>query len=313
VTEQVKHKMQEFLGKLWMNPSLQKTSLSRKENQILMFLKENQAQLQKIFAQQDYFPQLSWDEAVRLLLNELVEKLLATIDPAIGKICNSVLSSDLLNSFVERPEIDPEKFKNFLVEQMRVKSLRDQLLSAIQIISLKYYDNYLPIAIERRKYTYNELVRHDHLSVDTPLLPSFFALVTLFRPMFYQELVYKRDSGTKTSMAKSVNDKSMFEPLMKSLKVEIYNKVGMIPDFIINAAVHSNLPIPNDIDVLGTGKLIAIMAARSADYIPTDARDRGAESPDKSWFQINRRNAKLYGLDGDMIDELYQISGEQGW
>ena len=41
--------------------------------------------------------------------------------------------------------------------------------------------------------------------------------------------------------------------------------------------------------------------------------DRGAESPDKSWFSIARRNYKFYGFDIKMLDELYKTAAENGW
>jgi hypothetical protein len=41
--------------------------------------------------------------------------------------------------------------------------------------------------------------------------------------------------------------------------------------------------------------------------------DRGADSPDKSWFNVSRRNARWRGLDVSMLDELYTIAAENGW
>jgi hypothetical protein len=41
--------------------------------------------------------------------------------------------------------------------------------------------------------------------------------------------------------------------------------------------------------------------------------DRGAESPDKSWFSIAKKNADYYGFDRRMLDELYMIAGDNNW
>jgi len=46
---------------------------------------------------------------------------------------------------------------------------------------------------------------------------------------------------------------------------------------------------------------------------PVTRVDRGAVSPDKSWFNISRRNFKFYGFDIKLLDELYKIAGENGW
>lgn len=308
-----RYKMREFLGKLWMNPALQKTSIDKKENQVLIFLRENQAQLQKIFAQQDYFPNLSWNEAVTLLLTELVDKLLESIAPKIDFIYQNILSPTILKSFDSQTDINPDKFKQFLINEMRTKSMRDQILSAIQIISLNYYQNYVPLAFERHKYIYNELIRHDRLKIDINILPSYLSLSSLFRPLFYYEVPAQENSKETATLAKSLADRKLFDTLLQRLRVQIYNDLGNVPDMIYLPGIQSNLMLSDFPEISGSARLIAVMAARSADYIPLDKRDRGAESPDKSWFHINRRNAKIYGLDGDMMDELYQIADEKGW
>jgi hypothetical protein len=311
--EAERYKMREFLGKLWMNPALQKTSIDKKENQVLSFLRENQSQLQKIFSQQDYFPNLTWNEAVTLLLTELVDKLLETIIPKLDYIYQNMMSPSLMRSLEGDGDINPEKFKNFLIDQMRVKVMRDHYLSAIQIISLNYYTNYLPSAIERHKYIYNEFVRHDRLKIDTQLLVSYLSITTLFRPLFYYPIKHREGSNETITLAKSIGDRKQYDTLVRKLHDILNMEIGKVPDMIFLPGIQSNLMLSDFPEITGTARFIAVIAARSSDYFPLEKKDRGAESPDKSWFQINRRNHKIYGLDSDMMDELYQIAGEKGW
>jgi len=311
--EAERYKMREFLGKLWLNPALQKTSIDKKENQVLSFLRENQSQLQKIFSQSDYFPNLSWNQAVTLLLTELVEKLLETIIPKIDHISKNIMSPSILKALESEEEIDPERFKQFLIDQMRVKVMRDHYLSAIQIISLNYYSNYIPPAIERHKYIYNELVRHDKLKIDTAHLISYLSIATLFRPVFHLPIKMRDDSKETTTLVKSISDRKLFDVLVRRLHDSMNEQIGKIPEMIFLPAIQSNLMLADFPNITGAARFIAVISARSADYLPMEKKDRGAESPDKSWFQINRRNSKIYGLDGDMMDELYQIAGEKGW
>lgn len=305
--------MREFLGKLWLNPALQKTSIDKKENQVLSFLRENQAQLQKIFSQTDYFPNLTWNEAVTLLLTELVDKLLETIIPKIDYIYKNMMSPSFLRSLEGDGDIDADKFKTFLIEQMRTKAMRDHYLSAIQIISLNYYTNYVPPAIERHKYIYNEFIRHDRLKIDTPAMVSYLSITTLFRPLFYFPIKLRDDSNETATLAKSVGDRKHFDILVRNLHDHLNAEIGKVPEMIFMPGIQSNLMLSDFPEIAGTGRFIAVIAARSADYLPLEKKDRGAESPDKSWFQINRRNSKIYGLDADIMDELYQIAGEKGW
>ena len=41
--------------------------------------------------------------------------------------------------------------------------------------------------------------------------------------------------------------------------------------------------------------------------------DRGADTPDKSWFNIARKNSRFFGFDDKMLEELYKIAAENGW
>jgi hypothetical protein len=52
---------------------------------------------------------------------------------------------------------------------------------------------------------------------------------------------------------------------------------------------------------------------RCKHYKPYTKVDRGAETPDKSWFNIARRNYKYYGFDIKMLDEFYKIAAENNW
>ena len=305
--------MQEFLGKLWQNPNLQKTPIDKKENQVLSFLKENQGQLQKVFAQEEYFPHLNWNDTLRLLLSEMVDKLLETISPNIDHIKKHTLLPAVLESFDNKCRIEEDSFKNFLIEMFRNKVMRDQILSSIQMISLGYFDNYVPVALDNRKYLYNEIYRRDRIKMDLPHIPKYLGLVAIFRSLFYLPIKYRAGSDETLTLAKAIRDKKLYDTLIGSMEEYLNSTLGTVPREIWLSGVESNMNLSDFPSISGASKFIAVIAARSADYVPMDKQDRGADTPDKSWFQINRRNAKMYGIDPDMMDELYQIAGNKGW
>jgi len=171
---QEKEKMREFVGKLWQNPTMVQTPITKKESQILQFLRENQSQVQKIFGSSDYFPHLSWDEAVRLLLTEMLDKLFETMAPKFDRIKENILHPSLLNALGAPAEIEEERFKEFLLKLIKVKYLRDPMLLSIEAISFELFDKYIPELIARRKTVYTELVRRDRLNLETPLLTAYF-------------------------------------------------------------------------------------------------------------------------------------------
>jgi hypothetical protein len=77
--------------------------------------------------------------------------------------------------------------------------------------------------------------------------------------------------------------------------------------------LRSTLGFPGSPSVEAVSRLGAIMAMRGRALSPAVVVDRGADTPDKSWFNVQRRNARWHGLDGQMLDELYTIAAENGW
>jgi fructose-bisphosphate aldolase class 1 len=82
---------------------------------------------------------------------------------------------------------------------------------------------------------------------------------------------------------------------------------------VISSAVNSNVSFLENSQVETTGRIAAVLAARAKQYLPGIKVDRGADTPDKSWLNIARRNYKFYGFDIKMLDEMYMIAAENGW
>jgi hypothetical protein len=61
-----------------------------------------------------------------------------------------------------------------------------------------------------------------------------------------------------------------------------------------------------------SARLFYILASRYQEY-KHQAVDRGAETLDKSWYNVARRNYEFYGFDEKMVNELYYIAGDNLW
>jgi len=114
-------------------------------------------------------------------------------------------------------------------------------------------------------------------------------------------------------MHEAAKDQRKLDAMVNILRSQLIEEIGSIPESLIRPAVESFLNVNDFPETTGASRLIAIMMARSAAYDPNQKTDRGAESPDKSWFNITRRNAKHYGFDSRMLEELYQLAGDKGW
>ena len=76
---------------------------------------------------------------------------------------------------------------------------------------------------------------------------------------------------------------------------------ALLPSFpaaLIPAGLRSTLAVPATSGVEAVSRLTAIFALRGRALTPGLVVDRGADTPDKSWFNVNRRNARWHGLDG---------------
>lgn len=315
--EQYKEKMGEFVDKLFSNPNLGKASIIQKENNILAFIKENQQQLQTIFSQPAFFPDLPWEEAVRALLTVLTDRVLGFFQSRVQTVVDSVIHPDIFAYFRSEgnSHIDKAQFKEFILGTMRTKAVRDQYAAVFDAIQAKYFTRYTMAVMAQRKTIYNELVRRDRLlKMDPALIPNYLSLCALFRPLFFYNINENSgDSGPPITPASVKNNSHQFDKVCGNLRKSLHNEIGPVIDPIFRPGLDSYLSADDHPDVGGAAKLISILVSRAAEYDPHQKVDKGAESPDKSWFNIHRRNAKYYGFDVHFLDELYRISGEEGW
>ncbi|MCE9598432.1 MAG: hypothetical protein K8S54_10730 [Spirochaetia bacterium] len=306
-----KSKMMDFVGKLWANPALQGASVVKKENQILGFIRENQVQLQAAFALPAYFPSLGWDGSIRLLFSVLNERIIDVVEPLLDKILSNVLQAEVLKELEFSPsELDRLKIKEFILKNLRNKATRDPYIASLETISYGLFERYLPKIMDRHKVIHNELYRKDRMNLPANVVCNYLQLASLFRPLFW----HKFPSGAQElSLASYAKDQRGYEATYPKLQAVMAQEIGGVPDRLLRSATDSCLHAEEHPSTGGSARLIAIMVNRAAEFDPARKQDRGAESPDKSWFHIHRKTAKYYGFDARYLDELYQIASEEGW
>jgi hypothetical protein len=109
--------------------------------------------------------------------------------------------------------------------------------------------------------------------------------------------------------ASGIVQKQFADKVLQTLKTQL----KLLPEALLRSGLNSNISFLENPNMETTSRLTAIFAFRCQNYKSTAKVDRGAVSPDKSWFNIARRNYKFYGFDVKMLDELYKIAGENGW
>jgi hypothetical protein len=115
------------------------------------------------------------------------------------------------------------------------------------------------------------------------------------------------------NMADCINSPANLKKYMEKLLVSIKQQLPNIPEKAITLAIKSNVWDNQTGIEDSSSRLIYILVKRFQDYRPIEKIDRGAESPDKSWFGIAKKNAEYYGFNKRMLDELYRIAGDNKW
>ena len=304
-------KMKEFVGKLLSQPALAGLPIVLRENQVLNFIKENGPQLKSAFREKDFFPEISYEQAVRLLVTVLTDAVVRDVESRVTGALGSIAIKGIADHFRKEGAVDQESLHAFFQEQLRQKATRDQFYFASQSVSAGFYGRYLPPALKRRKVIYNEVIRRDRLNLDPTLLPAFVGLAAMLRPLFWMR--FTGSGGQTICLAEATKNESLYEAVFKELEGHLRSAVGPLPEGLYRPGFESCLFSAGERETSGTARLISILVNRSADYHPEQKVDKGAESADKSWFNINRRTAKSYGYDPQFLEELYQIAGEEGW
>ncbi len=314
--EKYREKMDDFVSRLWINPSVRNVPLLKKENQILSFVKENSGQLKGTLTKPQYFPEISWEEIVRLLFTSLTEKVIAAIEPRVTAVINQVNTPELIDFFVKADEdalIDTDALRTFILQNLRNKSMRDQFVNVLDAIDYGLYERYIPALLGRRKVIYYELVRRDRLDFAEHLIPLYLSFASLFRPFFWYKFPSEPGSQNMLSLAGVYRNKRSYPAVKEQLLAVLKEKVGPLPDAISGPGLDSWLNAAEYRELSGSARFITIMVNRASDFDPSQKTERGAETPDKSWFNINRKTAGYYGYDSKFLDELYSIAGEEGW
>ena len=304
--------MEEFVSRLWTNPAIRSSSILKKENQILSFVKENSAQLKSSLTRDPYFPDLSWEDIIRLLFTELTDRVVRTVEPRLETVLERVINREILAA-LGASDFSAVRLKELIVNQLRNKPFRDQLIHVLDTIQNRFFERYVSMALERRKVIYYELVRRDRLEFDSTLIPDYLNFSTLFRPFYHYRIGGDPSRGDAVTLAGAGKNRKMVEANRSRLENELRDAIGMIPEPIIGAGLESWLDASGDNDISGSARLISILVNRSVDFDPQQTHERGAETPDKSWFNINRKTARYYGYDVKFLEELYSIAGDEGW
>ena len=297
-----RNKVDSFVSKLWNNPMLSGLSPLQKEEQLNLFLQVNESKLSNSFQSENFFPDRSWHETRELIQQSITD----CANKSLWPMMRSVLENNLDLSFISRMESANsvttrlQKSMSDFVERLIVDSkAHRELASPFNCLSLSLVEKYMHRAFKIRKYINFEFCRLGKQDVNYEDIINSIKSAMLIRPAIYMF----------GNSAQGLISPSFSRQVIKKT-ADILNG---FPENHVQDAIESALPFQDNPHMASVSRMVAIFSHRCRNMKSNEKVHRGAESSDKSWFSIARKNYKFHGFDLDMLVELHSIATNNGW
>ncbi len=296
-----------FVARLAQNPTLSGFTSLQREEQILQFLNENAGTLAPTLASQQFFPGRAWQQIYGLLAQALIAITNRDLIPEVEELVGSRMDLSFIQ-LLRQQNVSQDTVKEQVIgvvkEILQKLEGRRAFAGAHAALSYRLVDRYLELCFTRRSYVHFELTKVQRLKFGKDQTKSMIELSLLLKPAIY--LVSAGNGTTGGETGSGVVLSQFAEKAFQALK----KPLSLLPEPAVKSAVNANTSFQDNRYIEATSRLAAIFAARGRNYKPIGPVDRGADSPDKSWLFVARRNYKFYGFDIKMIDELYSIAAE---
>jgi hypothetical protein len=302
-----KAKAEQFIGRLLANPALSDLLPLSREEQIQQFFKVNGAQLFPTLSSAAFFPKRNWQQIQDILQNSLTEiidrELQTQLERAAGSIDFGFVSflsqRGRQSTALDRALLDLQK------KLLRKAEARKALNGPLTAMTYGTTDRYVDEVFKRREYIHFELVKVQKLRMSKEEIKHLVRASLFLRNTVHILAV----DATGTTDVSVVVQRDFADRVVQLLGAQL----KAVPEELLRSGIHSNTSFLDNPSLETTARFTSIFGVRCHNYRPMNRVDRGADTPDKSWFSIARRNYKFYGFDIKMLDELYKIAGENGW
>ena len=292
-----------FINHLLSNPALNNLNPLKKEEQILQFLKTNAQSLVPTLSSPQFFPGQPWNQILRLLYTALVQETDKVLKPQLEEWIRQKISFSFVSKIQPHriPE-DPCRQQMWeLVQRLLQKpEARKGLLGPVTAIANDFVGRYLENSFDDRQYVHFELTKVQRLRLEIGDLKHMIHATLLLRPS-----IQLFSEGVESVLVQPQFAATALESMKAQLQI--------VPPELLRGGLYSNVSFEEDKQIDATARLAAIFSSRGKNFKPIARVDRGANTPDRSWFSITRRNYKHYGFDIKMLDEFYKIASESGW
>ncbi|MFO7731227.1 MAG: hypothetical protein R6V86_10740 [Spirochaetia bacterium] len=307
-----KEKAEGFVRHLLENPALRNQTPLQKEEQLLAFLELNARALYPTLSSSRFFPGNSWAHIRSMLITELFK----ITDFALKGYMNRFIVEQLdmsFAAFLGMPRVSQEEMKTELLkltgQVAHTGEGRRALTGSFNALAYRLSEKYIEQIYQTRNYIRFELEKVQRLRMSKEELKHMLKVSLLLRPAVYLVSGDGREAGSSVRRQRGNFQPSITDKVTQGLA----ERLPHFPEPAIRSGVESNISFLDNSRVPATGRLTLLLSSLAHEYKPNMQIDRGAVSPEKSWFSVARKNYRYFGYDIKMIDELFKIAAEQGW
>lgn len=304
-----REKAVQFVSRLKSNPALQGLNPLQQEEQLKQFLRINGSQLQPTLSSPAFFNGMEWSQIISLLTETIQDSATEVLLQDIDKILANQIKYNFLGSFEKKvscEQIVPILKK--LIHRILENNLSRRAFSvSYTAVKSAIVPKYLKSSMDRQKYISFELRKVQRLKLaDHKDAVGYIYVNLLLKPIVY---LY---AGVDDDLAQTKSG-LVLNNYAKNVLSKLVAEYPGLPVDIFKSSINSSISFQENNKTEATARAAAIMYGRCEQYNPNIKVDRGAETPDKSWFSVARKNYKFNGLDHDMLSEFYNISTENWW
>ena len=303
------NKARAFVQRLLANPALKGLTPLQQEEQILQFLQINGQKLYPTLASPGFFPGKPWEEIRYILVLSLME----SINPGLFRQLENAVSDSIQMTFLEfisQARVDSDELRRQLLEFLKnvisKPEVRREYSGVLTAIGHSAVDKYIDQVYMRREYAYFELTKVQRLRMSKEEVKQLIRVTMLLKPVVAE---HNMSGAVQTEGSAILVQPQFVEMALPGLK----NRLPLMPEPVLKASLNSSTSFLENRYLEATARIAAIFCSLFKNYRSNFKQDRGADSPEKSWINIARRNFRYYGYDIKMLDEFYKIAAENGW
>ena len=315
-----KKKVVEFVKYLISNPNMKNEPPLIREGMIISFITANLRQFKQTLGSQRFFPHINSDRVIGEVILVLKQMSLHYLQPKLGDwLVNSINFAVIENLFPLRDKGRGQNtYRSMILEYLNTalayNEVRYNFNSVVNIFKYNVLDRYLPEIFQRRRFIYNEIKRVEKFDLDYDEYIEYAKIIFLIKSSVFTKVSMSTGSGTKKANINETQRLSMSMPeFIMKLGRSMKESLPFLTDRAIVTAIKSNFKERQTSLNEASARLFYIIGSRYQDYKHYSKIDRGAESLDKSWFNVARSNSRFYGFNEKMVDELYMIAGDNMW